>query len=501
MKRIGNLYNNMLDEDNLKKVYQGVMKDKKGKYTPGTLSFMIRMNSDYYLNELKRIIYQRSYKPSKPRQFLRMERGKLRQIQAPRIFPDQFIHWSLMLQLEPILLRSMDLWCCASVKGRGTLYAKNYLEKKLAEPNAKKKYKYCLKMDIKKYFENIDRNILLDKLKRRIKDPEIIDLCSRIINSSDMKGLPLGYYTSQWFANYYLEEFDRLMRNKLLKNHNCEVYLRYMDDMIVFGSNKRELYKLMDDINKELGKIKLWLKNTSTVIDIDKTGFNFVGYTFNYGRTTLRKTLLSHIKDCNVDLYGKKFKIKSLRRSLSYNGWLTNSNSIKYKKNNLEGNSKLEVKHLVSMLKKLNEEQEKHPSSKTNNRAKIESEIIRLKEENKKRIFYEYPGFILVRVYGSEVRIVSRSKFVLPASPPPNRERYGAYAPYLKVVAFIYKEYSISIAITSSFVLHAYIIALYSFILVKYGSIYSAISTNKACISSIFHSTASDLTECHLRTG
>lgn len=149
----------MLTRHTMEEAFRGVMKDKKQKDNPNSLSFMMKNNKEYYIADAADILNRRAFKPRKPKEAYRYDKGsgKLRHIQAPILYPDQLIHWALMTVLrEPVFLKGMDHWCCASVKGRGILYAKNFLEKKLDNSlndrksiPVEKQYKYCLKMDIR----------------------------------------------------------------------------------------------------------------------------------------------------------------------------------------------------------------------------------------------------------------------------------------------------------------------------------------------------------------
>ena len=82
-------------------------------------------------------------------------RKKERIIYKPQFYPDQVVHWALMLQLEPILMKGMYEFCCASVKNRGILYGKRHLDKILVDD--RKYTKYCLKLDVKKFYPSIDK--------------------------------------------------------------------------------------------------------------------------------------------------------------------------------------------------------------------------------------------------------------------------------------------------------------------------------------------------------
>ena len=97
--------------------------------------------------------------------------------------------------------------------------------------------RYCAELDIKHFYPNIKPRHVVDSLKRIIKDRRVIDLAERIIR----QGILIGFYTSQWFANLVLQDLDELIRR--YSTH----YIRYMDNMTIFHSNKRKLRKLVEE--------------------------------------------------------------------------------------------------------------------------------------------------------------------------------------------------------------------------------------------------------------
>ena len=110
---------------------------------------------------------------------------------------------------------------------------------------------YILKMDIAKFFQNIDKDILIKILKRKIKDKDLIWLTEEIIYSSEgKKSLPIGNYTSQIFANIYLNELDQYIKHIL----KVKYYYRYMDDSIILVKTKKEAKKYLAG---HLGYIKI----------------------------------------------------------------------------------------------------------------------------------------------------------------------------------------------------------------------------------------------------
>lgn len=418
MKRVGNLYNKMLSHEMMDKVYAGVMKGKHRKNDPTSLAFMIKNNKEFYQAECCRMLEERSFKPAKPRESIRIDKGsgKLRLIQAPRLWPDQFVHWAIMLQIQPILMRGMDKWCCASVKDRGTLYAKNFIEKCLDDSiddrrkprdRVRNKYRYCLKMDIRKYFAHIDKDILMDKLRHVIKDEEILTLCKKILDSAPGPGIPLGYYTSQWFANFYLQGLDHYLREVLMPKYGVEIYVRFMDDMIILGSNKRKLRYLKNEINTYIHPLNLELKEESSVIDLHKDEVSFIGFNFTYGKTTIRENIVTNMIKAKNRCYGKKYKIKNLMSLNSYHGWFKYSDTKQLYKD-LGCNHELDLEHLRRLLSKKHMEDLK--SGALTRHLDIEARIRDLK------VTEEHNDRVLVRYYEEkdETRIVARSNYQFP---------------------------------------------------------------------------------------
>ena len=144
---------------------------------------------------------------------------------------------------------------------------------------------YILKMDIKKYFENIQKDILYEILKRKIKDKKILWLTKEIIYSNKGKtGLPIGNYTSQMYANIYLNELDQYVKHNL----KCKYYFRYMDDGIILLKTKNKAKEILEAVQKFLKeKLKLEL-NQKTQIFKNKQGVNFCGYKINEYRLKIR---------------------------------------------------------------------------------------------------------------------------------------------------------------------------------------------------------------------
>ena len=114
---------------------------------------------------------------------------------------------------------------------------------------------YFLRCDIRKYFDCIDHEILKRKLQKDFQEPELLNLLYKIIDSYEKtpeKGLPLGNQTSQWFAIYYLDGFDRLIKESL----HIRFYSRYMDDCVLIHEDKSylsySLWRMLSSFTKTM---------------------------------------------------------------------------------------------------------------------------------------------------------------------------------------------------------------------------------------------------------
>lgn len=164
--------------------------------------------------------------------------------------------------------------------GKGTHFAikrvKNFLRQYYNKFGAEG---YFLKCDIHKFFDSIDHNILKDKLDHVFKDKDILEILYQIIDSFEVepgKGLPMGNQTSQWFAIYYLDSFDRLIKEKL----QIKYYSRYMDDCVLIHSDKQYLINCLNQITVHI-QDDLHLKfNKKTQIFPLRNGVDYLGWHF-----------------------------------------------------------------------------------------------------------------------------------------------------------------------------------------------------------------------------
>lgn len=172
--------------------------------------------------------------------------------------------------------------------------------------------KYCIKLDIKKYYPSINHDVLKLKYKKIFKDSDLLWLIFEIIDSIataktegvdvvnvipkdlDVTGIPIGNYLSQYSGNLYLSDFDHWIKETKRIKH----YFRYMDDIVIFGSNSQELHKLFKDIEAYLKtELKLTIKDNYQVFPSLIRGVDFVGYRFFGKFCLLRKTSCKRLKN------------------------------------------------------------------------------------------------------------------------------------------------------------------------------------------------------------
>ena len=210
---------------------------------------------------------------------------KMRKIEKSR-YIDRIVHrWVVDNFLIPYFVPTFINTTYACLKDRGM--HKACLDLQFAMKHCKRKWDnyYILKMDVRKYFQNIGKEILYEILKKKINDKKLLWLLKEIIYSNEgEKGLPIGNYTSQMFANIYLNEMDQYIKHQL----HCKYVFRYMDDAVILLKTKEEAKDALENITIFLrDKLELEL-NSKTQIFKNTQGVNFCGYKINEYRIKIR---------------------------------------------------------------------------------------------------------------------------------------------------------------------------------------------------------------------
>lgn len=236
--------------------------------------------------------------------------GKTREIDCPTL-RDHIIHWMIILATKDAITRGMYKFSCGSIPGRGIEYARKTVEKWVRDKHSK----YFVKLDIRKFYQSIDHEKLKAAFRKIIKDVKMLLVIDAVIDSLQ-NGLAIGNYTSQWFANFFLQPFDHfvLQQNYKIRRGKrvnfVRHYMRYMDDILFMGTSKRDLEKAVRAAiafaRDELG---VEIKNCWEIKCFDDGDtLDIVGYRFTKEATTVRKSIFLHAKRLAKHIYKVKEK-------------------------------------------------------------------------------------------------------------------------------------------------------------------------------------------------
>lgn len=318
MKRYGNIYKKIYSMENLRQAHKNARKDK---------SFykdvkMVDANPDKYLEEIQDILINKTYVVSAYGISTINDNGKERELMKLPYFPDRIIQWAIMLQIEKVFMQVFCEHTCASIKNRGIKKASELTENYMKDKNGTK---YCLKIDISKFYPNINHKILKGMLQKKFKDKDLLELLDLIIDSyPGEKGIPIGSYLSQFLANYYLAYFDHWLKEKM----GVKYVVRYMDDVVIFHESKQYLHWLVRQMDEYLkNELDVNIKGNWQVFPTEIRGVDFVGYRFFYGYKLLRKKTCKRFKRKMLNIKKKQGKGEMINYSEwcsvnSYVGWL-----------------------------------------------------------------------------------------------------------------------------------------------------------------------------------
>lgn len=359
MKTYNNLFDQLISRANISKAIDRASQRKKYRKDVRT----VLDNKDKYILKIQSILRTRQYKIPQHKAELIYDGSskKSRLIIKPRFLYEQIIQHALVQVLKPIFMKGMYPLSCGSIPKRGCLYGKRHMERLIRKYRNSGELRYVLKLDVKQYYQSVCPTTLRNKLFRVVTDPDVqyvIDLVlqSNIAtykNEQVCMGLPIGFYTSQWFANFYLQELDHYIKEQL----GIKIYLRYVDDLVLFAKNKKELYNKYRQVALFLDTLKLTIKSNWRIFNFDYQGkdkvlgfpVDFMGYKFYRNRTTIRKgILLKATRKARVLQDSEIISWYEASQMLSYYGWFKRTNTYRYKVENID--SRININRLRSIL-------------------------------------------------------------------------------------------------------------------------------------------------------
>ena len=368
MKSKKHLYDDILKYDNALEMYNKIKRSCRNRRA--VYEFSLNLNT--HIMNILMLLNDRKYKFSRYKIFM-IRDPKFRIIMSENI-PDKLVNH---LVSKHILLPSLESKLIdtnvATRIDKGSGYAFNMFTKYINKLKYSKKEIYILKIDIKKYFYNIDHKILMQLVRKYIRDKDALEMLETIIDSTNEeyvnkvitklknekieyikklnitdrekaiklkmikdiplyengKGLPIGNMTSQILAIFYLNDVDHYIKENL----GFKYYIRYMDDLLIIDTDLDKLKKSFDLIVKEIRKLNLDINSKSNIYKLSN-GISFLGYMFKlnknnklivrYNNKTIRR-INKRLK--NLYKYDYEKYVKSYG---SYKGYLYLSNTKLY---------------------------------------------------------------------------------------------------------------------------------------------------------------------------
>ena len=311
MKRTGNLYEKVMTVSNVVNAMEKYNRTRPD-YKRRTIdyewasNFLQKMKEDY-----KSII-------GTPRILEITTNGKQRQLQIPSYESciAQIALWNIC---EPYIEKRIHTQSFASRKGYGGHKAARKC-RRFVHQYIDTYAKYHLYFDIKKFYQHINKEIVIRDIRRIFKDEKLIELFEIIVNSA-IEGLSIGYTFSQSLANLYLVP----IYYKLIEIKNISKIYVYMDNWIVFSKYKKPLHKVVDIANKELAKIGCKMKEDWQIAPTAKRPVKICGFIISDNNTRLYKKIYRRILR-NIDKITEKPTEKLHRSLMSRRGWIREIN-------------------------------------------------------------------------------------------------------------------------------------------------------------------------------
>lgn len=315
-KSLNNIFYYKLKFSKMLKAYERASKNKHKCKEVITYELDLASN---IIDTLKQL-YAGVYKVGNYRQF-RIYEPKERIIQSLP-FRDRIVQqWYVEEFIKPIFVPKFIKDTYACLENRGVHKAVKKLNKYMYEYNKINRDFYVLKCDVSKFFYSINKQRLYEIVNRYVKDKAFMKLTKDLIyHDRNEVGIPIGNYTSQYFANIYLNELDHFVKEKL----KIKYYVRYMDDFVLLLEDRNQCRVILEEIKEFLDK-NLGLKlNKKTNYFRNSQGVNFCGYKIFKTHIMLKKENKKKIK-IKIKNWNKLYHKKELdlrETTLKLNSWI-----------------------------------------------------------------------------------------------------------------------------------------------------------------------------------
>lgn len=260
--------------------------------------------------------------------------GKIRRIGIQNI-KQQLYDYIAVEGLKPVLKRIGE-YQYASIEGRGTTKGKGVISRWIRNKNMR----YFVKLDVKKCFESIDHDKIMEFLKKLVKNEPLLNLIELLIGNFE-RGLSIGSYLSQYLCNLYMsilyheimENMYRIRRGKRGEKRinlvrHC---LIYMDDILMIGSRKRDLEKAVKQTIKKATEMGLEIKLNYQAKEIDGNCIDMLGFKIYRTHTEIRGRTFLRVRR-SFRRARKRLTEGVARKCLSYYGYLKHTNSRRFQR-------------------------------------------------------------------------------------------------------------------------------------------------------------------------
>ena len=262
MKRLGNIFCELVSIDNLEKAFWLAKRRKSTR--KDVVVYQKDLSRNLYLTRSQ--LLDGTIQLGHYHRFFVYEPKKREICSVP--FRERVVHQAIINVCNDRFEKYQIDQSFACRKGKGSHKAI-----KLAQKYSRH-FNWYLKLDVHKYFDSVDHITLMQILERLIKDKRLLELLWKVIDSTGSdKGIPIGNLTSQFFGNIYLSVLDHFVKEDL----HSKGYVRYMDDTLTFGQNKTELKEKLNRIREFLSK-KLKLELNTPQMNYCERGIPFLGY-------------------------------------------------------------------------------------------------------------------------------------------------------------------------------------------------------------------------------
>ena len=376
MKTYNNLYAKIISLENLILAWKKARKGKTKK------DYVINFEEELFCN-LMALHYELKYKSYKPKELVTFVlRDPKTRVISKSNFRDRIIHHAVCNIIEPIFDKTFIHDSCANRIGKGNLFGLKRLREFVRKVSkngliAKNTFQdrnyivgYCLKADIKHYFQEVDNHVLAGILSNKIKDENVVWLIRQILDNNAAswgrgerprdanyhtqtrtwsraevkKGMPLGNLTSQFFANVYLNELDYFVKHVL----RVKYYIRYVDDFVILHNSRERLEMWKEQIDRFLRE-KLGLElhpQKSHVIPLSR-GIDFVGFRNFYHHILVRKRNIIKMQKKIAGMKNNEISYWELMESyLGWQAYVKWSNSFNLRKRTLKKIQKVKKERL-----------------------------------------------------------------------------------------------------------------------------------------------------------